>query len=385
MGVQDINTKADYEKAIDNKQLVVIDFYAKWCSPCKIMAPEFEEIAEDEDYKGVLFYKLDIEENEEASIEADVETLPTFHLYKSKKKLAEMIGIDPDDIDGTVEKLQGLIEKHKREPTIPYHPKAKRTKTQAMLENSKVFSAHPTPFLLLAGIGVENGVSEAEIQAAAQPYPIVEVHFILNEYRVLLGFENKTIAAKALAQLDGHIFSKSKKPAAAVFCAPLPSMKQIPCNALDVVPGLFFVPDFISQDEEQEILSYLNDRPWEDLHKRRVQHYGHVFDYATNSANSPAAEPMPPFCEMIFKRFKERFPEHWLPFDQVTINEYTNSQGIPPHVDTHGVFGPCIIALRPPHSKQPLANPSNARSSCHDWKCSLCLAAFYSCPSHRCN
>lgn len=45
------------------------------------------------------------------------------------------------------------------------------------------------------------------------------------------------------------------------------------------VPGLFIIPDFISQQEEAALLSHIDQQPWQALSKRRVQHYGYCFEY----------------------------------------------------------------------------------------------------------
>ena len=65
--VEYLKTLADYNKAIEDsaEKLVVIDFTASWCPPCKMIAPKYEEMAKEN--PEATLYKLDVDENREAS------------------------------------------------------------------------------------------------------------------------------------------------------------------------------------------------------------------------------------------------------------------------------------------------------------------------------
>lgn len=77
--------------------LELIDFYADWCGPCKIMSPIFEELAKE--YEGkVELKKVDVESNGEMAAKYNVMSIPTFVLLKDGKEIDRKIGAMPKDI-----------------------------------------------------------------------------------------------------------------------------------------------------------------------------------------------------------------------------------------------------------------------------------------------
>eukprot|EP00833_Pecoramyces_ruminatium_P000545 jgi/Orpsp1_1/1174577/evm.model.c7180000050628.2 len=69
---------------------VLVDFYANWCGPCKMLAPIMEEIVED-DEKNVLV-KVNVDECRKTAMENNITTIPTVQLYKNGVKRGEFIG-----------------------------------------------------------------------------------------------------------------------------------------------------------------------------------------------------------------------------------------------------------------------------------------------------
>ncbi|KAI9101370.1 thioredoxin-like protein [Phlyctochytrium arcticum] len=87
-----IKSESEYSKHINGSQLVVVDFYATWCGPCKVVAPRFEQLASK--YPNVVFLKVDVDEQQGIARTASVTAMPTFHLYRGGKRLAEVVGAD---------------------------------------------------------------------------------------------------------------------------------------------------------------------------------------------------------------------------------------------------------------------------------------------------
>ena len=73
-----LKTKEEYEAAIKEDKLTVIDFTATWCPPCQMIGPLFEEFAGLPENSGVAFFKLDVDENEEGAGVAGISAMPTF-------------------------------------------------------------------------------------------------------------------------------------------------------------------------------------------------------------------------------------------------------------------------------------------------------------------
>uniref|UniRef100_A0A7S3JH26 Thioredoxin n=1 Tax=Euplotes harpa TaxID=151035 RepID=A0A7S3JH26_9SPIT len=85
------------EKLVEaGDSLVVVDFFATWCPPCKYIAPILEKIAEDN--QDVHFYKVDVDENSETSAEAKIECMPTFIFFKSGTEVHRIEGADEEAI-----------------------------------------------------------------------------------------------------------------------------------------------------------------------------------------------------------------------------------------------------------------------------------------------
>lgn len=107
------------------------------------------------------------------------------------------------------------------------------------------------------------------------------------------------------------------------------------------VPGLELVYDFVTEEEADVLLKEFDARAWDTSIRRRVQHYGHAFDYARLALGEAPAE-LPRFAQAIAERISARTPH---PVDQLTVNEYQPGVGIASHCDAHSAFQDGIVAL----------------------------------------
>jgi len=75
----------------------LLDFYADWCGPCKIMGPVFDEI--EGDYEGKIeFQKVDVESDSDTASKFGIMSIPTFVLVKDDKEIDRKIGAMPKDM-----------------------------------------------------------------------------------------------------------------------------------------------------------------------------------------------------------------------------------------------------------------------------------------------
>merc|ERR1712038_795365 len=102
--VTPLETKADFDAAKNAEKLCVVDFWATWCGPCRMVAPKIEAMSAE--FPEVAFHKVDVDENDEAAQDAGIKAMPTFKLYKAGKEVAELVGANAD-------KLKELVQKHK--------------------------------------------------------------------------------------------------------------------------------------------------------------------------------------------------------------------------------------------------------------------------------
>ncbi|MDZ5783884.1 thioredoxin [Marinococcus luteus] len=94
----------DFSEQI-SEGVVLTDFWAPWCGPCKMIAPVLEEINE-EIGDNVKIAKLNVDENQETAGKYGVMSIPTLMIFKDGEMVEQIVGFQPKD------QLQGLLEKH---------------------------------------------------------------------------------------------------------------------------------------------------------------------------------------------------------------------------------------------------------------------------------
>ena len=105
-------TDATFQALIDEGKPVVIDFWAEWCGPCRMVGPIIEELATE--YEGRAYIgKVDVDENTEIAAKFGIRNIPTILLYKN----GELV----KDENGVVEKLVGSVTKEKLTDFVEKH------------------------------------------------------------------------------------------------------------------------------------------------------------------------------------------------------------------------------------------------------------------------
>ncbi|KAL1569515.1 thioredoxin trx1 [Salvia divinorum] len=90
------------QKAIDNNKLVVVDFTASWCAPCRFIAPFFAELAKK--FPAVMFLKVDVDELKSVASDWAVDAMPTFMFLKEGKILDTIVGAKKEVLQQTIAK-----------------------------------------------------------------------------------------------------------------------------------------------------------------------------------------------------------------------------------------------------------------------------------------
>ena len=87
-----IVTDKSFDKVLEAHNLVLIDFWAEWCGPCKKVSPILDEISNE---LGLWIGKLNVDENPIKSAEYSVTTIPYMVLFKSGKPIKTIVGAKP--------------------------------------------------------------------------------------------------------------------------------------------------------------------------------------------------------------------------------------------------------------------------------------------------
>ncbi|QSZ41081.1 thioredoxin [Sulfurimonas aquatica] len=88
-------TQETFDETLENNDIVIIDFWAEWCGPCKKFAPIFEKVAEA--YPDVLFAKVNTEEQQALALKYNVRAVPTLMVVRDGVTLLNTGGMLPED------------------------------------------------------------------------------------------------------------------------------------------------------------------------------------------------------------------------------------------------------------------------------------------------
>jgi alkylated DNA repair dioxygenase AlkB len=123
------------------------------------------------------------------------------------------------------------------------------------------------------------------------------------------------------------------------------SDKDVTLENAQQIAGLKILFDFISKEEENELLDNIDKSAWLTDLKRRVQHYGYKYDYkARRIDQSFFIGEIPIWMKFLSDRLQQKKIIDFIP-DQAIINEYIDDQGIAPHIDCEPCFGDTIISI----------------------------------------
>lgn len=96
MNETNLNSKNFNEEITNTEKLVLIDFFATWCGPCKMLAPVFEQAGE-EMKNDATFLKVDIDQSLELAQQFRISTVPTMMIFKNGKPVETLVGFMPKE------------------------------------------------------------------------------------------------------------------------------------------------------------------------------------------------------------------------------------------------------------------------------------------------
>jgi thioredoxin 1 len=99
-----IGTDSNFKDQLDSSEVVVVKYFANWCGSCKLFAPKYKRVSNEEQYSTITFLDVNAEENPQARRAAQVDNLPYLAVFKNGK-LVEGSASSKEDY------LRKLIEK----------------------------------------------------------------------------------------------------------------------------------------------------------------------------------------------------------------------------------------------------------------------------------
>ncbi len=91
MNITEIMAKDFQQEVINSEKTVLVDFYATWCGPCKMMSPILENIAEENTHVKVV--KVDIDKNQDLAMQYNVMSIPTMIIFKNGEATKTFVGV----------------------------------------------------------------------------------------------------------------------------------------------------------------------------------------------------------------------------------------------------------------------------------------------------
>ncbi|MCX6742859.1 MAG: thioredoxin [Candidatus Parcubacteria bacterium] len=101
-------TAANFEEEVlKSDTLVLVDFWAEWCGPCKMMMPVLEELAKEFEGKPIKIAKCNVDENQELAQKYNIMSIPAFKIFKNGQVVEEWVGAQT--LEGLKAKLEKII------------------------------------------------------------------------------------------------------------------------------------------------------------------------------------------------------------------------------------------------------------------------------------
>lgn len=94
--MQQIKTSEELKQLLNKNEIVIIDFYTSWCTPCKVISPFIEKLASE--FSHITVVKCDCENSEDLADALGIKSIPTFIKFVNGKRESNVIGCDKTKI-----------------------------------------------------------------------------------------------------------------------------------------------------------------------------------------------------------------------------------------------------------------------------------------------
>ncbi|KAH7243633.1 thioredoxin-like protein, partial [Fusarium redolens] len=98
------NSLTEFKETLEKNSVVLVDFWAPWCGPCRFISPIVEKLSESAG--SIYFIKVNVDDAEDVSQEYGIRAMPTFMVFKDGEKADEVVGADPSKLERLVQQFQ---------------------------------------------------------------------------------------------------------------------------------------------------------------------------------------------------------------------------------------------------------------------------------------
>lgn len=100
--VKIVTSESEYQQLISSNEVVIVDYFAEWCGPCKRIAPYFEECSKK--YPKIVFIKVDVDELVDVTEKENITSMPTFKVFKNGAAVDTLLGANDAALLQLIEK-----------------------------------------------------------------------------------------------------------------------------------------------------------------------------------------------------------------------------------------------------------------------------------------
>ncbi|CBQ73672.1 probable TRX2-thioredoxin II [Sporisorium reilianum SRZ2] len=109
MVVKSIESYEEFQTLINGDKPIVIDFWATWCGPCRVIGPIFEKISDTPAGEKIGFFKVDVDTQEKIAQEVGIQAMPTFVFFNKGQPVKKVVGANPGALQEAISSVAGSL------------------------------------------------------------------------------------------------------------------------------------------------------------------------------------------------------------------------------------------------------------------------------------